>query len=313
MASVNTVLGPIDTADLGMTLIHEHLFVSAAGIQKTFPEHFDRQGIIDDAVAALTEAYDDGVRTIVDMTTMDLGRDVSLAQEVSRRSGVNIIATTGHCLYIPFVFSGIAPDRLGQYFYREVVQGIDGTAAKAGVIKASSAGQVTKDEETVLRAVACAHHRTNARISTHTWPPGRVGMEQLEILCQEGVNPSSVYLGHCNEFAETDYLLAVLEKGAWVGLDRFPGANGLDWRARTQNAKSLIDAGFGGQLMLSNDYIVPRSYATPEDQRQAKERNPDGYCFVVRRVLPYLRELGVADEVIHQILVDNPRRYFEGK
>lgn len=313
MATVNTVLGPVDARDLGMTLIHEHLFVSAAGIRQTFPLLINRQGIIDDAVSALSAAYEEGVRTIVDMTTMDLGRDVALAQEVSRKSKVNIVATTGHCLYIPFVFASLSPDQLVPLFSQEIEEGVEGTSVKAGVVKASSAGHVTKEEEIVLRAVARTHLRTGARISTHTWPPGRVGMEQLGVLEAEGVNLRHVYLGHCNEFVDLDYLFAILEKGAWVGVDRFPGRNAPDWRERVRTAKRLIDAGFANQLMLSNDYIVPRSYASREQQEESKRVNPDGYCFVTRRVVPYLRELGVGDATIDTILVDNPRRFLGGE
>ena len=86
MASINTVLGPVDSADLGFTLSHEHIVLSAAGMRQTYPEFgADRQSIIDAGVAALKEAYDEGVRTIIDVTTFDLGRDIGVMEAVSRR------------------------------------------------------------------------------------------------------------------------------------------------------------------------------------------------------------------------------------
>ena len=153
MKYVNTVLGPVATAELGFTLSHEHVLLSAAGIQQIYPEFLDRQGIIDDAVAALQAAYAEGVRTIVDMTTMDLGRDVRATEEVSRRSGVHIIATTGSHQFIPRVFWTAPPDDIASLYVREVEEGIEGTDIKASVIKAASdRGGVTEREANILRA-----------------------------------------------------------------------------------------------------------------------------------------------------------------
>ena len=94
MATVNTVLGPIDTVNLGFTLSHEHVGTNAAGLRHTYPEIIDRSGMKEQAILALKEAYDEGLRTIVDVTTFDLGRDILLMQEVSQNSGVQIIAAT---------------------------------------------------------------------------------------------------------------------------------------------------------------------------------------------------------------------------
>jgi len=102
MATVNSVLGPLDTADLGFTLTHEHIFTASAGIQQTFPELFGDFGkLTEQAVATLNEAKDGGVKTIVDLSTMDLGRDIRFIADVSKRTGVNIIAATGIWRDIP--------------------------------------------------------------------------------------------------------------------------------------------------------------------------------------------------------------------
>ena len=95
MPTVNTVLGPVETAELGFTLSHEHVGTNAAGLRHTYPEFLDREGLLEQAVAAMREAYQAGVRTMVEMSTFDLGRDIGLIQEVSRRSGVQLIAVTG--------------------------------------------------------------------------------------------------------------------------------------------------------------------------------------------------------------------------
>lgn len=315
MSAVNTVLGPVQTRDLGFTLAHEHVLISAAGIQHVYPELIDRQGIIDDAVAALTTAYAEGVRTIVEMTTMDLGRDVRALEEVSRRSGVHIIAITGCHQFIPRVFLSASPDEIARLYVREIEQGIEGTGIKASVIKAASdRGGVIEREAHVLRAAARAHKRTGTPMTTHTWSPDRVGEQQIRILAEEGVDLSRVYIGHSNDDTNIDYLIGLLKQGVWLGLDRFPGGRAPygapNWEQRAEIVVRLIEAGYVNQIMLSHDYMVPKNHAASiREDRQAL--NPDGYCFIVRRVLPRLKELGVTDEHISTMMIANPRRYFE--
>ena len=101
MANISSVLGPLDTADLGFTLSHEHVLVTSAGIQQVFPEWIDREGTIAKAVAALREGYDEGLRSMIELTTIDLGRDIRLLEQVSRASGINIICATGTWRDIP--------------------------------------------------------------------------------------------------------------------------------------------------------------------------------------------------------------------
>ena len=316
MATLNTVLGPVDTANLGFTLCHEHIIVGAAGMQHTYPEFYDRQETIEEAVSALKEAYDEGVRTIIDMTTFDLGRDVKLLEEVSRRSGVNIILTTGAHRSIPWVFSNVSPDDIVPLYVREIEEGIDGTDIKAGVIKsASDQGGITDLEEVNLRAVARAQKLTGTRISTHTWSPERVGEQQIRILEEEGVDLNRVCIGHSNDDTDVDYLLGMLRKGVWLGLDRYPDARSPlgtpNWRQRTVVVKQLIDAGFSHRIMLSHDHDIPRALPTQKLRDERQDYNPDGYLFITRHVLPYLLELGASVEDINRIMVENPRRFFE--
>jgi phosphotriesterase-related protein len=224
MTTVNTVLGPVFSSDLGFTLSHEHVGTNAAGLRHTYPEFIDRSGIIEQSAAALKEAYNEGLRTIVDVSTFDLGRDGEMIQEVSRLSGVQIVAATGNHLAVPRPFGDISPDVIAPLYIREFEEGIEGAGVKAGIIKvASDRGGVTPPQEVVLRAAARAHHRTGVPISTHTWSPDRVGEQQVRILEEEGVDLNRVYIGHSNDGTDLDYLLGLLEKGVWLGLDRYPG------------------------------------------------------------------------------------------
>lgn len=315
MAIINSVLGPMDTADMGFTLSHEHVLVSSAGIQQIYPEFIDRDGTIARGIADLKAAHAEGLRTIVDVTTIDLGRDIRMLEEVSRGSGVNIICATGTWRDIPRVFWTATPDDIAPLYIREIQQGIEDTNIKAGVIKvANDMGGVTPEGEIILRAAARAHKATGVPISTHTWAPERVGEQQVAVFEDEGIDLNRVYVGHSNDTDDLDYLIGLLEKGVWIGLDRYPGRpEVLDWEARTQTAYRLIEAGYAHRIMLGHDWSVALLIALREARKARDEANPDGYLFITRRVLPRLSELGASDDDIYKVMIDNPRRFFEGK
>ena len=319
MTAINSVLGALDTSEMGFTLTHEHVWQSAAGINATFPEFFDREGTIDRAVEKLREAYEGGVRTLVDVTTMDLGRDILLLEDVSRRSRVNVIAATGFWLDIPRIFWDADPDEVAELFVREIEEGIDGTGIRAGIIKVASNDRVedglTGPAEIVLRAASRASKRTGVPITTHTSGPARTGDLQVEVFKSEGVDLSRVNIGHSNQTTDLDYLLGLLREGVWLGLDVYPGGpppESPDWEQRTEIARRLIDAGFRHRIMLSHDWCVIKPWGSREAQEEKQRSNPDAYLFVTRRVLPRLREMGFPQGQLDDILTENPRRFFEG-
>ena len=319
MAVINTVLGPLDTADLGFTLSHEHVLQSSAGIQHVYPEFIDREGTIADAVAAFRQARAEGVRTIVDVTTLDLGRDVRALNQVSQESGIQIICATGIWLDIPRAFWTATPDEIAPLFIREIQDGIEGTGIKAGIIKvANGEDGVTPEGEIILRAASRAHIATGAPISTHTWAPGKTGEEQIRIFEDEGVELSRVYIGHSDGTGDIDYLAGMAEKGAYIGLDGFrvagyrPGVP--DMQERMVTAKKLIDAGFGHRVMLGHDWsVLGDMFGGKEARNELKSINPDGFLAITRRVLPRLRDMGLSEAQINDLMVDNPRRFFEGE
>ncbi len=315
MAKINSVLGEIDAADLGFTLSHEHVLVASAGIQQIYPEFIDRAATIQRGIADLTAARNEGLRSIIDVTTIDLGRDIRLLEEVSRASGVHIICATGTWRDIPRVFWTATPDDIAPLYIREIQDGIEGTGIKAGIIKvANDMGGVTPEGEIILRAAARAHKATGAPISTHTWAPERVGEQQVAIFQDEGIDLNRVYIGHSNDTDDIGYLTGLLEQGVWIGLDRYPGRpEVLDWEARTQTAYKLIQAGWAHRIMLGHDWSVALLIANREARAARDIANPDGYLFITRRVLPRLAELGASQDDIHKIMTDNPRRFFEGK
>ncbi len=314
MATINSVLGPLDTADLGFTLMHEHLMVAPAGVLQDYPELLgaDPMGRL---VSDLKKAKKGGVNTIVDATTLDLGRDVNLLAEASRRSGVNIIACTGWWLDIPRYFAGVSADQLAGLFIREVEEGISGTDIKAGILKsASDIEGVTPGAENVLRAIARAHRQTGAPIMLHSYSPGQVGKRQLAVLQDEGVDLKRVKLDHSNDTTDVEYLISLLERGCYLGLDRYPGRN-VSPLARTRTMKALIDAGYADRLCPSHDRSVLRVLAANPEISEAERRrlNPHGYLYIKKVVFPQLRDMGVPETILSRLCLDGPRHFFEGR
>lgn len=313
MPKINTVLGPLDTADLGFTLMHEHVLVAPPATLKDYPELLGPHPL-ERAVESLKAAKAGGVETIVDLTTLDLGRDVDFLAEVSLRSGVNIVATTGWWLDYPRWFEGVSADQLADLFVREIEKGMAGTGVKAGLLKsASDLGGVTPGAEIVLRAVARAHLRTGAPIALHSYAPGRVAFEQLAIMKQEKVPLSRVKIDHCNDTTDVEYLLKLLDMGCYLGLDRYPGRL-VSPTGRTRTLKALIDAGFADRLCPSHDHITvwveaERPIISKEDRLRA---NPYGYLYMKKAVFPELLEMGVSQKVIDRLCVVGPRKFLEG-
>jgi phosphotriesterase-related protein len=305
----------VDVNDLGFTLMHEHVLNSSAGIPQTFPELVDRDQAIARGIAALKDAAAEGVRTYVDVTTMDLGRDIGVIRTVAEQVDVHIIAATGIWVDIPrSIARGVSPDQLAKAFIRDIEVGLDGTDIKPGVIKVATTEEgVTPANEVVLRAAARASNHTGVPITTHTAAPERVGNGQVQIFLEEGVDLNRVYIGHSNDTEDLDYLSGLIRQGCYLGMDRYPGgrAQGPKWEERTRVVKELLDMGLVDRVTLSHDY--PLSFLlTPEMNEERNTYNPDEVCFINRVVLPRLRELGVSDEAIHTMMVDNPRRFFGG-
>ncbi len=313
MTTINSVLGPLDTAELGFTLMHEHLIVASAGIPQNYTELLGAR-FMERIVNGLTQAKEGGIDTVVDATTLDLGRDVTVLAEASRRTGVNIIACTGWWLDMPRFLAGVSADQFAQLFIREIEEGIAGTDIKAGILKgASDILGVTQGEEAVLRGVARAHLKTNIPIMLHSYSPGQVGRQQLAILKEEGVDLRRVKMDHSNDTTDVEYLTWLLEQGCYLGLDRYPGRNASPL-ARTKTMKALLDAGYGKRLLPSHDWSLAQVMAeapliSPEER---EERNPYGYLYMKKVVFPQLQEMGVSEVMLNSLCVDGPRNFFEG-
>lgn len=314
---VQTVQGPIDASKLGFTLPHEHIFASSAGFMQTWPEFFGgRAKFINKVVDKLKEAKDEGVDTIVDVTPTDIGRDIRLLQEVSRKSGVQIVACTGHWLYPSLSMSARTVEEITEFFVLEIKRGIEGTDIKPGVIKVATDREgVTPFIEKALRAAARASKATGIPVTTHTLAVERAGEKQAAIFEAESLNAARVCLGHSDESDDMTYLTGLAKRGYTIGMDHMPQgarAGSLSWQQRAQNVKNLVDAGLTDRVFLSNDWFFGVSIAGTGAIETVEKMNPDGMLFCTRKTIPYLKQLGVTDQVIRTITVENPRRFFGG-
>ena len=314
MAMVNTVTGPVDAAELGFTLMHEHIYVLSEGVVANFPHLWDREARIQQAADALREAKAHGVDTIVDLTVLGLGRDVDLAREVSQRSGVNVIAATGLYTYdeLPHYFQNRDADHMAELFARDIEVGVQGTDIKAAILKVATDQQgVTTGVEKVLRAVARAHRRTGVPISTHTHAASRRGLDQQKLFREEGVDLSRVIIGHSGDSEDIDYLESLMAAGSCIGMDRFGIDMEVNTERRVATSVKLCERGHAGQMVLSHDTSCYIDWFPPE---LLKPLTPNWhYLHISDDVVPALRASGVSDADIDAMTVGNPRRIFEAQ
>ena len=220
--TVETALGTVPTAELGPTLMHEHIVTRSPGVQENWPHLWDRAGVVDIAERKMADLHARGIRTIVDLTTVDLGRDIALIVDVARRSRVHVIVATGVWWMPPRYFGGHGVDEVAALFIRDITQGIGASGVKAAIIKcATDTAGVTPVIETILRASARAQKATGVPISTHTWAAGRTGLAQQAIFAQEGVDLRRVVIGHSGDSDDLGYLRTLMERGSTIGMDRF--------------------------------------------------------------------------------------------
>ena len=315
---VNTVLGPCPPEDLGVALMHEHLLIGWPGWEAdAAAPPFPRRDAVKMCIDRMHELKALGLRTFVDPCPIDLGRDVELMAEVAHATGVHIICATGlykedqgATPYFKFRAQfGDAVQEMSEAFIKELTEGIGSTGIKPGILKvATQAHRISPYEEMVLRAAARASTATGTPITTHT-DEGTMGREQLHILASEGVDPKHVIVGHSCGSADLRYHVDMLDRGCYLGFDRF----GLDIlqpdRLRTAALIGLLGIGFHQQIVLSHDSVwCWRGRSMPLAEAIVPNWKP---THVFNNIVPALREAGVAQAKIDAMLVDNPRRFFQ--
>jgi len=309
---VDTALGAIDTAELGPTLMHEHIVTRSPGVMENWPHLFDRPGILAASEKKMADLHQRGIRTVVDLTTVDLGRDIGLIVDVAKRSRVHVIVATGVWWMPQRYFNRHGVDHVADLFIRDITQGIGTSGVKAAIIKCATDTQgVTQVIENVLRASARAQKATGVPISTHTWAAGRTGEAQQAIFAQEGVDLRRVIIGHSGDSDDLDYLRGLMRRGSTIGMDRFGLDNFMPTAKRVEVIATLCAEGYAGQMVLSHDANCWSDMMSEAEKAQTRPRW--NYNHISDDVLPALRKAGVSDDQIDQMLVRNPRAIFEAR
>lgn len=311
---VQTVTGPAPVAALGRTLMHEHLLVAAPGWEfdlvdpgPTFREMVLR------CVDRIEELKSAGYETLVDPCPMDMGRDVELMQEVASRTKFNIICATGlyhgeigaagHWRH-SMLFDPDCDRRLADVFIKELVDGVARSGVRPGIIKAATGRIVTPYERMTLRAAALASQATGAPVTTHT--EGVHGEVQLDVMGGAGLPAAHVIVGHTCGSNDAAYHRGLLDRGAYVGFDRFGFAAANSDINRVVALARLIAEGYGNRIVVSHDCVL--CYRGGIDRRAIQR--PDALLDFERRIIPMLLDHGVAPQDIERLTLDNPRCFF---
>lgn len=285
--------------DVGRILPHEHVFCDFSRVSRNL-DHVLNDGAL--AVDELVAFRDAGGSLVVDCTPQDLGRDPSGLRRASEGSGVHVVAATGwyRRAFYPAWIDDTPTSVLAERMIGELLEGIDGTDIRAGVI-----GEIGVDrdllsavEERVLRAAARAQQRTGAAIITHAsmYP---VGLAQLDVLDEEAVDPARVIIGHADTYLDPDYHDAVLRRGAYLAFDTIARVHQNPDERRVEAIVRLLDQGWGARLLLSSDRCFRsdlRAFGGP------------GYGVVFTAFFDRLRSAGVPDATLDSLTIDNPRR-----
>ena len=326
MPTVETVRGPIDTADLGATLMHEHVFVLSTEHLQNYGDGdwWDEDERVADAVAQLNALKALGIDSIVDPTVWGLGRYIPRVQRVAEQTDLNIIVATGLYTYdeLPHQYEHRGPgllydlprDPMVDDFTRDIRNGIARTGVKAAFLKCVvEAKGLTPGVERNLRACAATHRDTGAPITVHTSVGNQAGLLALQVFRDEGVDLTKVVIGHAGDSNDLEYLSELADAGCLLGMDRF----GLDiynpTSARVDTIVALAERGYADRMVLAHDASCYIDYFPGVEAQAAKEQIAPNwnYTHISKDVLPMLTERGMNEEQIRQMLVDTPRRYFE--
>jgi phosphotriesterase-related protein len=309
---VETMTGPISTTELGFTLMHEHIIVQSEGMANNFPGVWDRKAVLEKALEMLTALKAEGVDTLVDLTVLGLGRDVPLLLPIVRQAGIQVITATGLYTFndLPTFFRNRDANEMADLFVGDILEGIQGTKIKAAILKcATDAPGVTPGVEKLLRAVARAHRRTGVPISTHTHAATRRGLEQQDLFESEGVDLTRVIIGHSGDSDDLGYLTKLLDRGSYIGMDRFGLDIFLPEEKRIATIAKLCQMGWAKRMVLSHDAMV---HFDVYELGTVESLRPNwNYFHIVHNIIPKLLEAGVTQEEIDMMTRENPRRIFE--
>lgn len=311
MAQIQTVRGPVDSGQLGLTLIHEHVLFQY--------DDSRRKPSIDLEVKLLDEALGVGVKTVVELTPV---RRIDWFMEINSRTDVNIVASTGYYLerITPKPLAAFSEAQMIERMTRELTEGIDGTPVKAGIIKvAGNLPELTPWEIQVFTAAAKVHRQTGACIATHACAGSR---EQAEVLLRGGADLNRVFFSHVEaEFGwqgrtvqeEAKYLEEIARQGGSLLFNNFGFEWDTPWPDLTYLVHHLCDAGFQEKVLMSMDVNWTWN-KEGKIEFEAEVQHPEAarrtYAYMITDAVPALLKAGFTEQDIQTFLVENPCKFF---
>lgn len=285
----------------GITLIHEHTTIDLSRIKGIDDTNLNCK---DETIKEFKELYDLGVRNIIDVTACGMGRNVDYVNEVSEKSKINILQSTGFYKepFLPDFVYEYTVEELKDFMVKEIENGIDGTDTKACVIGeiGTSKDSFEEMEKKVFESAIKAHLETGTIISTHT-SLGTMAREQAKLFINRGVNPKKVIIGHQDLSEDLEQIKYLINEGFWVAFDTI-GKN--NYVLDTEKIKFLVDLQENNML----DSIVMSMDITRKSN--LKYMGGIGYTYLFTDFIPMMKEAGITDESINKIFVENPKKIF---
>lgn len=297
---VMTVRGPISPDELGFTQPHEHLICDGGWVGG----YTVRLPLSDEqlAIEELVRFRAAGGNTIVELTNHGLRRKPHALKRISEATGIHIIMGCGWYRQknYPPGFDRCSVSELASEIIRDLTVGANGSGIKAGIIGeiGVTLDYISPGEERVLRAAARAHTHTGAAIYTHGefYP---IGLSQLDLLEEEGVDPQRVIVGHMDSYLNLDYHQVIARRGAYLGYDTIGRPHIYPDSWRVSMICEMLSRGYEKQLLLSTDRCW---------RSDLRAYGGAGYDYLIGSFLPELRRAGVTEEQIEIMCVENPRR-----
>jgi phosphotriesterase-related protein len=316
MGEVQTTAGPIDSSELGKTLIHEHFRGRDEAMAHQWPHLYDEEAEWEACLAQANAVKEHGVKTIVEPTAMMLGRSIPLLQRIAAETGLNIVTCTGMYTYdhLPHFWDFRDENAMAELFVHDIEQGIQGTDVKAAFIKcAADEPGVTPNIEKIHRAAARASVQTGAPIMAHSRPASNTGPRQVEIFLEEGVAPEKIQIAHCGDTDDVGYIEGLLDQGVYVGLDRYGWSLFLPIGPRNTTLLALLERGHVERMFLSQDWVVALDWVpqelVPGFIAEGMVEEDISMTLIFERIIPALMEGGMTDEQLETMLVANPARW----
>ncbi len=306
--TVMTVRGPIDSAELGRTLEHEHILVYFIGAEETGYHRWDRGEVSQQVLPYLEQAKDLGFQSLIECTPAFLGRDPQLLKSLSETTRLHLVTNTGYYgarenKYIPEDIQKLSADELAARWIKEFENGIEDTGIKPGFIKigVDRGDTLSPMHEKLVRAACRAHLETGLTIACHTGPTQAI-FQMVEILQEECVSPEALIWVHATQ-ADQESQLKAARLGLWVSIDNVNDTpNRIDFVSRA--LVRLKNAGLQDRVLLSHD----AGWYRPGEENGGKFRD---YTAISSHLIPRIMRMGYNSTYVDKLLIDNPRRAFE--